>query len=471
MSQRTAAQDAREQALGEPIRESSSGILTIVDDKVRRLFCLRKGRLVHAASNVIEEQLEEFLVREGYLTAADQERSKLESTRENVPALRWLQEQGVIGVSKLDAAIGAHATGLLLVALDSKNFESTFEQGTPNLKGKPVTDLAIRDILFEFLKKHPKSSHAVRVRLGNLGMHPVRVVKKESEVEDLARTHPIVDEIWKLCDGDLTVAQLATTVSAGEDATMRALYALVLIGAVEAISEKARLARGVGDVPVTRSELLMRLDRAIDTDHYGVLDLVSEANEDQILSSYYLLARRYHPDRFRSGEFLDLLPRIEAFFAQVTEAYTILANPTSRGTYDQELALAGQSDDDKPEYDISYLARQNYLRGRALVKRKQFRQAITFLENAIRLDENVPAYHIEFGSLIVRNPARRKEAEEHLRRGLELDPTVLEGHTALADLLVKRDKTQNAVQVLKEGLNWFPDHPELMSRLTRLGVR
>ena len=223
MSQRTAARDAREQALGEPIRESSSGILTIADDKVRRLFCLRKGRLVHAASNIIEEQLEQFLVRERYLTAADQARSKLESEREKVPPLQWLQDQEVIGTSKLGLAIGDHATGLLLAALNSKNFEAAFQEGTPNLKGKPVTDLATQDILFEFLKKYPKSSHAVRVRLGNLAMHPVRVTKKESEVEDLAQSHPIVDEIWKLCDGDLTLAQLASTVSADEDVAMRAL--------------------------------------------------------------------------------------------------------------------------------------------------------------------------------------------------------------------------------------------------------
>ena len=215
------------------------------------------------------------------------------------------------------------------------------------------------------------------------------------------------------------------------------------------------------DVPVTRNELMMRLDKAVDANHYGVLELNAQADEDEIRSSYYLLARRYHPDRFRSGEMLDLLPRIEAFFSQVTEAYNTLADAELRKDFDDELISEDQRAKEKPEHDTSHLARQNYVAAKELIKRKQFRQAIKFLENALELEENVPEYHVEFGSVIALNPVRREEAEEHLRRGLELDPTVIDGHTALADLLVKRDKTTNAIQVLTEALNWFPDHPEL----------
>jgi curved DNA-binding protein CbpA len=392
---------------------------------------------VHAASNLIEEQFED---------------------RE------WTE------ASDRDAAIGAHATGLLLRALESRTSEASFREGTPNLKDKPVTDLATADILFEFLKEHPKSSREVRVRLGNVGMHPVRVLKMDPEVEAIAGTHPIVGEIWERCDGDLTVLQLAGAISAGLDTALRALYGMMLIGTVETISRKARSKRKVEDVPVTRNELMMRLDKAVDANHYGVLELNAQADEDEIRSSYYLLARRYHPDRFRAGEMVDLLPRIEAFFSQVTEAYNTLADEELRKDYDEAMLSKDERADEEPVHDTSHLARQNYVAAKELVKRKQFRQAIKFLENAIELEENVPEYHVEYGSLIGLNPVRREEAEEHLRHGLQLDPTVLDGHTALADLLVKRDKPTNAIQVLMEGLKWFPDHPELKSRLKELGA-
>jgi curved DNA-binding protein CbpA len=470
MSQEPAAPGVVERSLGEHIREQSNGILAIGDGKVRRLFCLQRGRLVHAASNLIEEQLGEFLVHESYLAAADRDRSVREGALEGVEDLQWLQDEGLIETSELDKATGLHATGLLLSALGSQNSDASFQEGTPNLKGKPVTDLATADILFEFLKEHPKSSQETRARVGSVAMHPVRVVKKESEIKTLAKSHPILDEIWKLCDGDLTVLQLAGAISAGLDPALRALYGMMLLGTVETISRKARSERRVEDVPVTRNELMMRLQKAIEANHYGVLELNAQTDEDTILSSYYLLARRYHPDRFRAGELVDLLPRIEAFFSQVTEAYNTLADPELRKDYDAALMSEDQRTQEEPEHDTSHLARQNYLAAKSLIKRKQFRQAIKFLENAIELEENIPEYHVEFGSLIARNPVRREEAEEHLRLGLELDPTVLDGHTALADLLVKRDKPTNAIQVLTEALKWFPDHPDLKSRLKELGV-
>jgi len=202
-----------------------------------------------------------------------------------------------------------------------------------------------------------------------------------------------------------------------------------------------------------------------------VLELTGQADEDDIRSSYYLLARRYHPDRFRAGEMTDLLPRIEAFFSQVTGAYNTLADPELRKAYDESLLSDEPKAGEDPEHDSSHLARQNFVAAMSLIQRKQLRQAIKFLENALELEENIAEYHVEFGKVIGLNPVRRDEAEEHLRRGLELDPTVLDAHVALADLLVKREKAQNAVLVLKEALKWFPEHPEVSSRLDKLGAR
>jgi len=424
---------------------------------------------VHAASNLIEEQLDAFLAQEGHLKVSDRERSEMDGALEGTTLVQWALDQGLFEPAEMEAIIGAHAGALLLSTLGAAQLEITFQAGQPNLKGKPVTDVDLRVVLFEHLKTHPENPRDIRKRLGNIAMHPVRAVKVESQVEALAQAHPIIGEIWKLCDGDLTALQVAGAVSAGQDPALRAIYGMQLLDILDMITAKARTGSRIEDVPVTRNELMMRLERAIDTNHYGVLEVGSEAQEDEIRASYYLLARRYHPDRFRSGELLDLLPRIEAYFSQVTEAYNTLADRALRQSYDAELLSEETRTQDEPEHDSSHLARQNYTAALSLVKRNQLRQAIKFLENAIELEENVPEYHVEFGKLIALNPVRREEAEEHLRRGLELDPTVMQAHVALADLLVKREKPTNAIQVLKEALKWFPDHPDIQQRLKDLG--
>jgi len=43
-----------------------------------------------------------------------------------------------------------------------------------------------------------------------------------------------------------------------------------------------------------------RLALASEAGHYGVLGLDRAASREKIRSAYYALARRYHPDRFRS---------------------------------------------------------------------------------------------------------------------------------------------------------------------------
>lgn len=460
-----------EQELAACSRETRSGILAIVDGKVRRLFCLRKGILVHAASNIVEEQFDEFLVREGHLRAADRARSRLESAKAGISPLAWIAAQELIPQATLAAAIAEHATALLRSGFEARSAETDFTQGTPNLADKPVTELPLDRLLLDFLQDHPKSSQEVRVRLGRPGLLPVRVVAKQDLVLSLATTHPIVGEVWRLADGDVSVSQLVDHVEGGEDVALRALYALTLLGAIESVAPGGKVRTSPRKVPVTRTELLARLDRAIDANHYGILDLTPGADAERVRHAYYSLAQRYHPDRFRSGDHEDLLPRIEAYFAQVTEAYNTLSDSSARRLYEQEIAAAasGRHGQGEPMHDAAYLARQNFLRAKVVLKRNQFQQAVTFLENAIQLEENVAEYHVELGTVLTRNPRRRDEAEEHLRRGVQLDPTAAAGHVALIDLMLKRERPDEARRVLEEAFKWIPDHPELAQRAKLLG--
>ena len=49
----------------------SSGVLHATRGKLKRVFCIDHGWLAYGASNLIEEQLDEYLVRQGALAPAD----------------------------------------------------------------------------------------------------------------------------------------------------------------------------------------------------------------------------------------------------------------------------------------------------------------------------------------------------------------------------------------------------------------
>ncbi|MEJ2483938.1 MAG: DnaJ domain-containing protein, partial [Gemmatimonadota bacterium] len=62
-------------------------------------------------------------------------------------------------------------------------------------------------------------------------------------------------------------------------------------------------------------------------DHYETLQLSPSADPETIERVYRLLAKRYHPDNERSGDF--------DRFNQVRQAYEVLSDKDKRARYDQ----------------------------------------------------------------------------------------------------------------------------------------
>jgi Flp pilus assembly protein TadD len=187
-----------------------------------------------------------------------------------------------------------------------------------------------------------------------------------------------------------------------------------------------------------------------------------------IRDAYYALARRYHPDRFRSGPLKDLLPKFEDFFMLVTNAHNTLADPERRAEYDEQLTSAQAVTDDKGA-DSSYLAKQNFLRGRALAAQRKFTEAVTFLENAVSLDPGRGEYHAELGLVLSRNPRHREEAERHLLQSINLAPAAVAPYVALGQMYLKAGRLGRAGRMAREALRWEPGHEEASELLVAAG--
>jgi curved DNA-binding protein CbpA len=62
-----------------------------------------------------------------------------------------------------------------------------------------------------------------------------------------------------------------------------------------------------------------------------------QATTSDIKTAYYQLAKKFHPDRHRNAEHLDLRSKLEALFSLVTQAYDTLSEPSQRAAYDDRL--------------------------------------------------------------------------------------------------------------------------------------
>lgn len=160
--------------------------------------------------------------------------------------------------------------------------------------------------------------------------------------------------------------------------------------------------------------------------HYEILGVDRNATPEQIKARYRHLAKRYHPD-VSSAKGADA----HRAFAQITEAYHVLIDPTKRALYDYELRLQAeqeararaaavapqQQSPPKPSADIGqqfFNAQMDYARGR-------FTQALEACRQVLRLDPRHAGAHSLMGD-IFRAQGRTDEAIRMYTMAIQLNP-------------------------------------------------
>ena len=461
---KTATDSDAVRMLAEHAGNSASGILTVTSGKLKRLFCLDQGRLVFAASNLIEEQFPEALVKANLLSPAHRAEAKVEAARKQQKLATYLHEEEVVSPDILMSALEDHVRTLLSASLEAPDGHPSFARGRPDLDGELLVDLSCVPIVLDHVRTRPASIDDVRVRIG-----PPNIKPRHSEGAEKLLAGVTLDEaathVLEHSNGERDVSALVDRPSGPDGDRLRALYGLMLLGILEGAE---KIEETTTDQGVTENEALGRLRTAESATCYEILGVDRNAKDNEIRESYYYLARRYHPDRFRTGPLARLLDEIEQYFTKVTEAYNTLIDPERRSQYNEELTarLGGEK---KPELDHATLARQNFARAKALLARNRLHEALTFLENAVNLDDSRAPYHLELAKVLSRNPRRRADAETHFQRANEIDPTSADGYFELGQFYARSGRTDDAKRLFREALRWDQQHRGARAQLDALG--
>jgi curved DNA-binding protein CbpA len=452
--------------------ERGSGIITATRGKQKRLLCLERARLVFAVSNVLEEQFAERLLAAGALTPADRGAVEREASRTGRKFAAVLREAGFVTDDVLVATMSEHVRALTLDCLQWTDAQFRFEPGLPSLEGEVRGDVPIAELVLAHVGAHPRDLDMVRIRIGP----PDLQVVVDRDSADAVGDHrdATLAHVLSRAETPVPVGEVAATAPDGAEQAFRTIHGLLLMRVLrrsDTVSASAAARAEERSKQVTREEIEGWISRSRTASHYDILGVPQSASVDEIRAGYYRHARRLHPDRLRSGPHADLLPQIEEFFGKVTEAYNTLQDRERRLEYDVVLRESWRSGpDDAADRDTGYLARQNFLRAKAALDRRRLAEALSFLENAVRLDESNAEYLRELGRVLSTNPRRRNEAEEHLRRAIAIDPSAAEPYVTLGDLLARADRVAEATELLREALRWDPDHGPARSRLQEFGI-
>jgi predicted Zn-dependent protease len=176
----------------------------------------------------------------------------------------------------------------------------------------------------------------------------------------------------------------------------------------------------------------------------------------ELKAAYYDIARKYHPDKFRSSA--SLLVRIESAFARITQAYDTLRDPGLRATYDSKLdaqsraakvsrAAPKSSRDSKsgtaesndnasedPQSPLQKQAELQFKEGFAALELRQRNAAIGLLGAAARAVPDDPRYRAYYGRALAIHESTRRMAEVELQAAVRLEPQNTAYRIMLAEL-------------------------------------
>ena len=159
-----------------------------------------------------------------------------------------------------------------------------------------------------------------------------------------------------------------------------------------------------------RSEIEVLLGQLADLTHYTALGLEEDASAADIKKAYFKAAKKYHPDALARLGLDDLKEPAAKVFARIAEAFETLSDADKKRAYD-----AGGSDE--PQIDTARLAQAetSFRKGEILVKMGNFEGALEYLEPAVELWPEEPAYQALLGWALYKQPATDLErASQHL---------------------------------------------------------
>ncbi len=185
-------------------------------------------------------------------------------------------------------------------------------------------------------------------------------------------------------------------------------------GATVAAGRRATEARSSAPLDAEMAALrddIERLAAALGKlDHYAVLGLEASAEGAAIKKAYFNAAKRYHPDSLARKGLADLEEKAARVFGRVSEAFETLTDPDKKAAYDR-----GASNE--PEIDTARLAQAetSFRKGEILVKMGNFQGALEYLQPAVDLWPEEPAYRSALGWALYKQPKPDTDlAREHL---------------------------------------------------------
>ncbi|MFC2172400.1 DUF4388 domain-containing protein [Acidobacteriota bacterium] len=235
-----------------------------------------------------------------------------------------------------------------------------------------------------------------------------------------------------------------------------------------------------------QQEILMELDTLypiIDqANYYSILGVSRDAPQSMVTDAFTRLSDRYHPNQHPWLYDPELKTKFAYVYAKMSRAHSILMSDRERIEYDEQLRR-----DERSQVSTELKIRREFLKtdrqrevataradGEAHYKKsvehfnhQHFHDAMEECRKALKNYDLDARYHNHLGIILMKNPKLRwqKEAEQHFRKAIELDPWQAEYAANLASLYRGAGMSIKARKMYIKTLELDPNHAEALEEV------
>ncbi len=221
------------------------------------------------------------------------------------------------------------------------------------------------------------------------------------------------------------------------------------------------------------------LDNGVD--YFTLFGLPIGASADDVRSTYFMLARKLHPDRLAAIGIDDDDRQAQRLMACINEAFTVLNDPARREEYLSILNRGGEAAVRAEEQKADELAmkvmraEEEFRQGEMALRREQIAQAVTHFQMAVELQPNESEYQAmlawaQFAAATDKNSVA-SQTRKALVRAAEANSESPTAHFYLGRVERMLGREKEALYCFYQVLRVKPNHSEARSEARILEQR
>ncbi len=223
-----------------------------------------------------------------------------------------------------------------------------------------------------------------------------------------------------------------------------------------------------------RDELARLANRMRSKDFYGVLDVSSAADDEEIRIAFASLSQKTHPDRYHGGS-SSVRQLASQVHRKIAEAHEALATEAGRAQYAKDLAQGAREEAVEDEGKRALLAETEFQKGEVLLADRDYEGALLCFGRAMQNFPSEGEYRSHYGWALYLchpdNDVMLGEALEHCREGVKLAKDREKPYLLLGRLYKATGKAVAAKKMFSRAVQIKPQCVEAMRELRIMNMR